>query len=177
MTSKLPHYAAAFHNVTGCPIILERGREGFYLLTSGEHPDSFNKRLGVTPAQREAMICGSMFGFHVPGADPDQWTDAHDQSRDAPADGNLMRVLKKVVEAAKGEELFATEQVKTLMQQRDELEAEVIDLENRRTALRAQEDTDNRLEVIRQRKAEEDAQRASEAQKRAIEQGPDFGCF
>lgn len=30
----------------------------------------FNAREGVTPAQAEAMQAGSMFGWHVPGADP-----------------------------------------------------------------------------------------------------------
>lgn len=30
-----------------------------------------NRKLGVTPAQMEAMYVGSMCGFHVPGADPD----------------------------------------------------------------------------------------------------------
>lgn len=30
-----------------------------------------NKRAGVTPEQAEAMQIGSMFGWEVPGADPD----------------------------------------------------------------------------------------------------------
>lgn len=32
-----------------------------------------NTRLGVTPAQIEAMQAGSMFGWEVPGADPDKY--------------------------------------------------------------------------------------------------------
>ena len=37
---------------------------------SGEIVDEYNGKLGVTRAQEEAMRTGSMFGFHVPGADP-----------------------------------------------------------------------------------------------------------
>lgn len=32
-----------------------------------------NEQLGVTPAKREALIWGSMFGFHSTGADPDNY--------------------------------------------------------------------------------------------------------
>jgi len=32
-----------------------------------------NDRLGVTPSQRLAMETGSMFGWDVPGANPDNW--------------------------------------------------------------------------------------------------------
>lgn len=32
-----------------------------------------NAQAGVTDAQIEAMQVGSMFGWHVPGADPDQY--------------------------------------------------------------------------------------------------------
>ena len=35
-----------------------------------EQADTMNDRLGVAPAQREAMLAGSMWGWHVPGADP-----------------------------------------------------------------------------------------------------------
>lgn len=35
-----------------------------------------NAKLGVTPAQREAMLAGSLFGWHLPIADPDNFPEA-----------------------------------------------------------------------------------------------------
>jgi len=35
--------------------------------------NSLNKSRGVTPAQREAMTAGSMFGWHVPAANTDNY--------------------------------------------------------------------------------------------------------
>ena len=37
--------------------------------------DEQNRKLGVTPAQEEAMKIGSMCGWDVPGADPDNCED------------------------------------------------------------------------------------------------------
>ena len=34
---------------------------------------SLNDDMGVTPEQREAMVNGSMFGWHTPSADPDRY--------------------------------------------------------------------------------------------------------
>lgn len=51
---------------------IKKGERGYYT-TQGMTPAdvaTFNKKLGVSPAQREAMLAGSLFGFSAPGADP-----------------------------------------------------------------------------------------------------------
>jgi hypothetical protein len=43
--------------------------------------NEFNKKLGVTPAQAEAMKVGSMFGWDVPGADPAKYEEKLDATQ------------------------------------------------------------------------------------------------
>jgi hypothetical protein len=71
---KLPELCAALHPSDGSKIVIRRGVPGY----THAHPridvDEFNREEGVTPAQVEAMLVGSLFGWHVPGADPDKYT-------------------------------------------------------------------------------------------------------
>lgn len=63
---------------SGGIIFIERGGKGYTQLDRlSDDPvevrafvDNGNKALGVTRAQEEAMLAGSMFGWDVPGADP-----------------------------------------------------------------------------------------------------------
>lgn len=79
--AKLPEVAAARHPTDRTPILIRRGLQGFFAAPwPGFDPDDFNRRYGVTPAQREAMLCGSLFGWHVPGADTARHADAEDEA-------------------------------------------------------------------------------------------------
>lgn len=79
---KLIHYLAVKHGMpthcyselpsTGETIRINFLEKGYYPteIPGDETVDSINKMLGVTPAQKLAMECGSMFGWDAPGADP-----------------------------------------------------------------------------------------------------------
>jgi len=89
LEAKLPKYCIVF--VEGMEPgrrigIIKRGEKGYYE-TDWDSPNreddalvreavkSMNEQRGVTPAQALAMKIGSMFGWHVPAADPDQHKD------------------------------------------------------------------------------------------------------
>lgn len=81
MTSKkLPDYCIAKLPSTGEPILINNGEKGYTPIKDhikgGQTIDSMNAELGVTAGQREAMFAGSMFGWNVPGADPNNYDDA-----------------------------------------------------------------------------------------------------
>ena len=68
---KLPPMCAAKMPGTGEPIIIKRGVKGYWKANPKLDVDGYNKSQGVTRYQVEAMLAGSMFGWEVPGADPD----------------------------------------------------------------------------------------------------------
>ena len=63
--------------------LIKQLERGYYLTDFDSLTDSdkiaelavkhFNEKLRVTPAQSTAMEIGSMFGWHVPGANPDSY--------------------------------------------------------------------------------------------------------
>lgn len=74
-------YALMDSREPGSRIVLIKAGESGYYKTDVDRPtleldaareivDRLNSRLGVTPRQVEAMVCGSAFGWHVPGTDP-----------------------------------------------------------------------------------------------------------
>ena len=68
----LPLRCYARHPTTDETIMLIRGQLGFWPAGTSMAPEQMNAGLGdrPTPAQAQAMLTGSMFGWHVPGADP-----------------------------------------------------------------------------------------------------------
>ena len=69
---KLPERCLAKHPTDGSTILIQRGVAGYWPFP-GRDVDAYNARHGITPALVEAMQIGSMFGWDVPGADPDAW--------------------------------------------------------------------------------------------------------
>lgn len=78
LAAKLPE-KAYIKNTVHCqgphgepPVIcVKRGEDGFIPIYTKGTAEELNERLGVTPKQAAAMFNGSMFGWDIPGADPD----------------------------------------------------------------------------------------------------------
>jgi hypothetical protein len=86
--AKLPPVAYAFlprQAIGERVVIIKRGESGYYStmldrdeMTEDEARwlvDFYNKRMGVTPAQREAMVSGSHGSFGLADADPDFYNE------------------------------------------------------------------------------------------------------
>ena len=78
--SKLPEYCYGVNLTNKTVIIIKRDESGYYKTDMAPFAtieeakavaNEYNDRLGVTRAQAAAMSAGSMFGWDVPGADPD----------------------------------------------------------------------------------------------------------
>lgn len=67
---KLPAMCAARLPGTEEPILIKRGEMGYWKAPRLD-VDGYNLRKGVNKYQVEAMLVGSMFGWSVPGANPD----------------------------------------------------------------------------------------------------------
>ena len=81
--NKLPRECYHVMEVSNEIIRVVRGMQGYYptfiSVDSREQAlalaDEKNRELGVTKAQAEAMFVGSLFGWNVPGADPDNYDE------------------------------------------------------------------------------------------------------
>lgn len=80
---KLPEMCHSVNGVTGKVIIIKRGEHGFWDTIhttispddSQAIADARNKQMGITKIQEKAMYVGSLFGWDVPGADPDNYNE------------------------------------------------------------------------------------------------------
>jgi hypothetical protein len=75
MYDGLPKFCYHTHPTTGKTVILQRGVVGYYDTGLDTPATVLNRHLGVTPAQAEAMFVGSMFGWEVPGANPEMYDE------------------------------------------------------------------------------------------------------
>ena len=83
MRNELPETCFATLPGMGDLIILKRGETGYYRsdwetgdkIKNQEIAALHNRQRGITPAQVEAMMAGSMAGFNVPGANPQVYYD------------------------------------------------------------------------------------------------------
>ena len=83
LRSTLPDRCYSILESTGDIILIQKGKKGYYHIdvTEGTKEenrafvDSQNVKLGITKAQEEAMKAGSMFGWAVPAADPQNYDD------------------------------------------------------------------------------------------------------
>lgn len=80
---KLPELCFTLLPGSGQLICVKRGESGYYpsdWSTADAHEnrrlaDELNAEMGISPAQEQAMLIGSMCGWDVPGADPDNVQD------------------------------------------------------------------------------------------------------
>ncbi|MBQ9719636.1 MAG: hypothetical protein IJV64_02970 [Oscillospiraceae bacterium] len=95
MRTDLPETCLSTMPGTGELIVLKRGEKGYYRSEwetgdaerNKQIADDHNRARGLSPAQVEAMRVGSMFGFTVPGADPQRYLDAATEENTYPVDG------------------------------------------------------------------------------------------
>lgn len=70
---RLPEMCASHLPGTAEAIVIKRGERGYWPLPEGMTVEGINTTFGASPAQIAAMEAGSMFGWDVPGADPDRY--------------------------------------------------------------------------------------------------------
>ncbi len=77
--SMLPPLCYARHPEDGRTILILRGEDGYHPVQTELTPEQLNSVLGEVPTalQADAMLMGCMFGWHVPGADPDKLRERH----------------------------------------------------------------------------------------------------
>ena len=97
MRTDLPETCLSTVPGTGELIVLKRGETGYYRSEwntddaerNKQIADDHNRARGLTPAQVEAMRVGSMFGFAVPGANPQMYLDAAKQEEKFHVEGHI----------------------------------------------------------------------------------------
>ena len=68
---RLPERCVSREPATGRLVMLRRGRAGFEYISGERAPEAYNRALGLSYEQVEAMEYGALFGFEGELADPD----------------------------------------------------------------------------------------------------------
>ena len=78
----LPDYCFAEDGVNpGEIIILKYGVSGYYPTGKKGNAMDYNEKIGVTWAQMQGMINGSMFGWDIPGINPEYFENLSNKSK------------------------------------------------------------------------------------------------
>jgi hypothetical protein len=78
--ARLPIACATRLPTNNKPILIKAGVKGYFPAPTPDFdPDTYNRDMGVTPAQLRAMEIGSIFGFEVPGANPEYHEKLNDK--------------------------------------------------------------------------------------------------
>ena len=70
--AKLPERCVSREPASGRLVMLIRGKKGFQYINAERSPESYNRALGLSYEQVEAMEYGALFGFDAELADPDR---------------------------------------------------------------------------------------------------------
>ena len=110
MSGALPEQCCSILPSTGELIVIKRGERGYYRsewnTDSREEnkniADFTNSRMGITLAQLEAMICGSMCGWDVPGAQPQFYLDRASKEKSVAITGHIKHPVLSTYFPVKG---------------------------------------------------------------------------
>lgn len=67
-----------------------------------ETADFLNRKYGITPAQKEALLCGSLFGWHHAAADPQEYYDKAVLEKTEMISGHIKDPIMSVMYPVKG---------------------------------------------------------------------------
>lgn len=70
--AKLPERCVSREPASGRLVVLLRGRQDFQYISGTRTPDAYNRAMGLSYEQVEAMEYGVLFGFDAELADPDR---------------------------------------------------------------------------------------------------------
>lgn len=110
MSGALPEQCCSILPSTGELIVIKRGERGYYRSEwntdsregNKNIADFTNSRMGITLAQLEAMICGSMCGWDVPGAQPQFYLDRASKEKSVAITGHIKHPVLSTYFPVKG---------------------------------------------------------------------------